>query len=75
MDCQALFDALTDLLEGNLGAKQQQMALEHLASCPQCDRVLTQTREVTRLVAAHGRTSLDEDRRKQILRGILGQAH
>jgi anti-sigma factor RsiW len=75
MDCQALFAALTDLLEGSLDPEQQEMALDHLASCPQCDRVLHQTREVTRLVAEHGHTALDAGRRQQLLRRILGSVN
>lgn len=71
MDCQALFENLTDFLEGSLTPEQEEMALEHLAGCPQCDRVLDQTREVARLVAVHGRAVLDGDRRQELLSSIL----
>jgi predicted anti-sigma-YlaC factor YlaD len=71
MDCQTLFEHLTDLLEGSLTPEKEEMALEHLASCPRCEVVLDQTREVSRLVAAHGRTVLGGDSRKKLLRRIM----
>jgi predicted anti-sigma-YlaC factor YlaD len=71
MDCQTLFEHLTDFLEGSLTPEQEEMAFEHLASCPHCELVLDQTREVTRLVAAHGRTVLGRDRRQELLSSIL----
>jgi len=71
VDCQELFAHLTDLLDGALSPQEEAMALEHLSSCPECDRVLRQTREVTRLVAEHGRSPLESSRRREILDRIL----
>ena len=72
MDCQTLFEHLTDFLEEGLTPQQQALALDHLASCPHCEHVLEQTREVTRLVAEHGRVELTGDRRRETLCRILG---
>jgi anti-sigma factor RsiW len=71
VDCEELFENVTDLLDGALSHRQEAMALEHLSTCPECDRVLRQTREVTRLVAEHGRSALGGDRRREILDRIL----
>ncbi|HXY27248.1 MAG TPA: zf-HC2 domain-containing protein [Acidimicrobiales bacterium] len=71
MDCQTLFEHLTDFLEGSLTPEQEQLALEHLATCPRCETVLDQTREVTRLLAEHGRITLEGERRQELLHRIL----
>ena len=63
MRCEQMAEHLTDLMEGNLAEEEEAAALEHLASCPACETVLAETRDVIELVGDHGRVPLsDEDK-------------
>lgn len=65
MNCDDLAARLTEFLEGELEPEVEQEAVEHLATCGQCEMVLAETREVTRLAHEHGRPVLgDSDRRR-----------
>lgn len=72
MDCETLFEHLTDFLDRGLTPEQEGLALEHLARCLHCERVLDQTLKVTRLVAVHGRSPLAGDHRHDMLGRLLG---
>lgn len=71
MDCAELEANLTEFLEGLLGSADEAAAIEHLATCERCEQVLTQTRSVIALAAAHGRMELDADERDALLDRIL----
>jgi len=71
MECQALAEQLTDFMEGLLDADTEAAALEHLASCPRCEHVLTSTRNVVELANEHGRPQLAGVDRDRLLTSIL----
>ena len=63
MECSDVADRLTDLLEGDIDSETEAAALEHLATCEQCEQVLAETRDVMSLAQEYGRAALsDEDR-------------
>lgn len=65
MRCEELAERVTDLMEGDLGPDDEAEALEHLASCEHCERVLAETQAVVRLTREHGRETVDAaDRRR-----------
>lgn len=74
MECAALADRLTDLLEGELTDEEEAAAVEHLATCAACETVLAETREVVSLAQQHGRVSLDEPEREALWRRVVGEA-
>jgi anti-sigma factor RsiW len=71
VDCAELEANLTEFLEGLLSHDAEAAALEHLATCERCEQVLTQTRSVIALAAAHGRTELHAEERDALLDRIL----
>ena len=44
MRCEDLAERLTALMEGTLDPRDEEVALDHLSSCPSCERVLADTR-------------------------------
>lgn len=74
MECAALAERLTDLLEGELSEEEEAAAVEHLATCVACEAVLAGTREVVALAQEHGRVSLSEPERDALWRRVVGEA-
>jgi len=72
MRCTEVAERLTDLMEGDLPEPEEAEALEHLASCPSCEAVLADTREVVELARDHGRVSLTDADRSAMLSSLLG---
>ena len=66
MRCDELADGLTDFLEGDLEPHVQEAALEHLSSCPSCERVLAETRAVTVLAHEHGGATVEPTDRSRL---------
>ncbi len=73
MDCAAVAERLTDLMEGDLDAADEASALEHLATCSACETVLAQTREVVALTKDHGRVELSEQDRTRLWTRVIGE--
>ncbi len=73
MTCDELAARLTEFIEGVLPDDVEAAALEHLATCPSCERVLGATRDVMRLGRRHGRVVLDGDQRAALL-GRIAEA-
>lgn len=73
MHCEDLEERLTDLLEGDLEPELEAAALEHLATCDRCERVLAETRDVMRLAQEHGRPVLAETDRSRMLGAIAAE--
>ncbi|MGD9793235.1 MAG: hypothetical protein AB7V43_07115 [Acidimicrobiia bacterium] len=71
MECADLAAHLTEFLEGDLDDDMEAAALDHLASCEQCEVVLAQTRMVIDLSGRHGRAVLERSERDALLRRIL----
>ncbi len=74
MECAALAERLTDLLEGELAEEEEAEAVEHLASCAACEAVLAGTREVVSLAQEHGRLALGESERDLLWSRVVGEA-
>lgn len=74
MECAELAERLTDFLEGALEEPEENAALEHLATCPACETVLAETREVVALTREHGRVSLSEDDRTRLWGRVVGES-
>ena len=72
MKCADLAANLGDFLDGVLPAEIEAAALEHLATCPQCEIVLAGTRAVITLGAQYGKIELNASERRAILDGVLG---
>jgi anti-sigma factor RsiW len=49
LSCRELVEMVTDHLEGQLDARQQERFLAHLATCPHCVRYVEQLRTTVRL--------------------------
>jgi anti-sigma factor RsiW len=73
MTCEELAAQLTTFLEGELDEATEAAALDHLASCPACETVLIETRNVVELSRDHGRVQLTEKDRARMLSGVLGE--
>ncbi len=73
MRCEDLADRLTDFMEGDLDAEEESAALEHLASCESCERVLAETRDVVSLAAEHGRPELTAKDRARMFSAITSE--
>jgi anti-sigma factor RsiW len=73
MTCAELAARLTEFIEGVLPEDTEAEAIEHLATCPACERVLGGTRDVMGLGRRHGRIVLDDDRRSALL-GRIAEA-
>lgn len=71
MKCDELAERLTELMEGELDESDEAMALEHLSSCPSCESVLAETRDVVQLAKDHGRVSLSDADRDRMLSSVL----
>ena len=70
MNCEDLAELLTDLLEGDVDADQEEAALAHLASCEACERVLAGTRYVIEIAHERGRAALEPDDRQRMFREL-----
>lgn len=73
MRCEDLEARLTDLLEGDLEPDVEAEAVEHLATCERCERVLAETREVVQLAQKHGRPELSEVDRSRMFGAIAAE--
>ena len=71
MDCAELAAHLVEFLEGELDPDSEAAALDHVASCEQCEIVLAQTRSVIDLTRRHGRVTLEPHERHQLLGRIM----
>lgn len=71
MTCDELADGLTDFLEGELSEAETDAALAHLASCSRCEVVLADTRAVIEAGRSHGRVTLTDDHRSDLLASVL----
>lgn len=74
MECEELAENLTELMEGTLEESVEAAALDHLATCPACERVLAGTRTTVELLADHGRAELDAETRARLLGAIVEDA-
>lgn len=74
MTCDELAAQLTEFLEGALTDDVAAAALEHLATCASCERVLGETRQVMSLGSHHGRVRLDDGERSALLGRIVDAA-
>jgi anti-sigma factor RsiW len=70
VNCEDLAELLTDLLEGDVDADQEEAALAHLASCEACERVLAGTRDVIEIAHERGRAALEPDDRQRMFREL-----
>lgn len=73
MRCEELAEQLTELMEGELPADVEASALEHLASCESCERVLAETELVVQLTHDHGRLEVDDDDRRRLFGTISSE--
>ena len=73
MRCEDVAEQLTELMEGSLPADVEASALEHLASCDSCERVLAETELVVRLTHDHGRLEVDDDDRHRLFGAISAE--
>lgn len=73
MRCEDLAERLIDFMEGDLDAEEESAALEHLASCESCERVLTETRDVVSLAREHGRPELTAVDRARMFSAITSE--
>ncbi len=71
MRCSELAERLTELMEGELTEPEEAKALEHLASCPSCEKILAGTRDVVQIARYHGRVSLSEGDQNRLLSSLL----
>ena len=74
MECAALANRLTELLEGELTDAEEAEAVEHLATCSACETVLAGTRAVVSLAQEHGRVTLSEEERDALWSRVVGEA-
>lgn len=70
MECEDLAEMLTDLLEGDVEADEEEAALAHLAACERCERVLAGTRDVIDLAREHGRAEIGTEDRERMFREL-----
>lgn len=70
MNCEQLASKVTDLMEGELTEQDEQAALEHLATCTQCETVLAQTQDAVKLVSAHGSKEIAPEQSSRLLEEI-----
>ena len=70
MECADVAERLTDLMEGDLDHDVEAAALEHLATCPSCEQVLAETRDVVSLAREYGHVALTEADRTRMY-GVL----
>lgn len=75
MDCVDMAERLTDLIEGDLLPDEEEAALEHLATCENCEIVLAQTQSAIRTVADHGHVPIEDVDRQRMLDGILASVN
>lgn len=73
MDCAALAERLTDLMEGDLEPEVESEALDHLATCTACETVLAETRDVVSLTNEHGRVPLSNEDRARMWSRVVGE--
>lgn len=73
MRCDEMAAGLTDLLEGELPREVEQEALEHPATCPNCEQVFLETHGLLELARTAGREQLPAARRQRLLDSILEQ--
>ena len=71
MTCDEMAANLTDFLEGDLAPDMEAVALEHLATCDDCTRVLNTTRAVTQIARDHGRVELSPVEHRHLLAAVL----
>jgi anti-sigma factor RsiW len=70
MQCEDLAARLTDFFEGDLTEADEAAALDHLATCENCERVLAETRAAVQLARDHGRPTIDDDDRRRLFADI-----
>lgn len=73
MNCDELAKRLTDLLEGDLLPEEEEVALEHLATCENCESVLADTRVAMHLLSVHGQVQLEDSDRHRMLHAVLSE--
>lgn len=73
MRCDEMADRLTDLLEGDLSAEEEQAALAHLATCPNCEQVLAEVRGLLGAAPAAGREALDPGARDRLRAAVVDE--
>ncbi len=71
MTCEELGELLTDFLEGELNGEQTDLAVAHLATCPRCEAVLSQTQNLIESSRDLGRVTLGSEHRSELLAFIL----
>lgn len=74
MKCTELAAQLTDFIDGNLMPDVQAAALEHLATCTQCETVLAGTRALMGVAVQHGKFQLSSRERQTIINRVLPRA-
>jgi predicted anti-sigma-YlaC factor YlaD len=71
MTCDQLDTLLPELFDGALTAEQEAAAADHLATCTDCQTVVSELEGVGSLYRTHGRLKLPNDARDRI-REALG---
>ena len=73
MNCDEVFDNLTDLLDGALDPEVEAAALEHLATCERCEITFAETRTLVELAADERPVGLDAASRSSLLGRIIDE--
>ena len=71
MDCSELAANLADFIDGSLSPEDEAAAIEHLATCTECEAVLAGTRSVVQLASRHAKVDLTSVERADLLSKIL----
>jgi len=74
MQCSELAAKLTDFIDGSLDPAEEAAAIEHLATCGECEAVLAGTRSVVALASEHAKVDLSSDERTRVLSKVLAAA-
>jgi anti-sigma factor RsiW len=72
MTCQELVEAITDYLEGALGADDRRRFERHLDGCQDCREYLAQMRETVRLTGALRSDDLSPALQERLLDAFRG---
>lgn len=73
MQCDQVFELLSDLLDGSAEPELEAAALEHLATCTRCETTFSETRSLIAL-APEARPAMLDPARRAALRARLAAA-
>ena len=72
MSCKELVEAVTDYLEGTMGAEERHRFEAHLEICPFCVTYLEQMRQTIATVGALREDSIDPRTRQELVAAFRG---